>query len=112
MYLRLQYEPQKENGFWPQGTIVIASIKFRDMRTGNGRAFLEFLVRQAKQFDYDKIGVECTIPHDGIQGFCSHFFIPYGEEVSGKKNYNWIAPVSRIAKQLTADSEDQSAAAT
>lgn len=105
MYLRLQYEPRKEDGFWPQGTIVIASIKFREMRAGSGRAFLEFLVQQAEQFGYDKIGVECTIPHDGIQGFCRHFFSSYAEEVSGQKDYNWIAPVSRIANQLAADFE-------
>jgi hypothetical protein len=105
MYLRLQYKPQRDEGFWPQGTIVIASIKFREMRAGNGRALLEFLVQQAEQFGYDKIGVECTIPHDGIQGFCRHFFNPYAEEVSGHKDYNWIAPVSRIANQLAADSE-------
>lgn len=107
MYLRLQYRLKGDQGFWPQGTLVIASIQFREKRKGSGRAFLEFLIRHADEFGYDKIGVECTISRDGIQGFCRRYFQSYDPEATGRLDYNWLASVSAIARQLVVDSNDR-----
>lgn len=103
LYLRLRYKPQRSSGSWPQWTLVIARISFRETRAGHGRALLEFFVEHAHRFGYDKIGVEETIPHDGIQGFCRQFFKPYGEDEPLGAVSNWLAPVSDIAQQLKAD---------
>lgn len=104
MYLRLLIGEQGPQDFWPSRTLVIASIEFRETRTGHGRSLLKFLVQRAEKFGYDYIGVECTIPWDGIQGFCQHFFNPYDPEESGRLDYNWVAPVTLIAQQLDIDS--------
>jgi hypothetical protein len=83
---------------WPQRTLVIASIEFKDQHKGHGRALLRFFVDQAERFGYDKIGVECTGPQIGIQSFCAKFF--FDVPTSERRNYNWIASVDHIAKVL------------
>jgi len=103
LYLRLCYTPQEADESWPQWTLVIARIKFCERRAGHGRPLLEFFARQAPRFGYDKIGVEQTIPHEGIQGFCRHFFKPYRQDAGLSASSNWIAPVSEITQRLAAD---------
>lgn len=97
LYLRLC--PRSFNDKpWPQNTLVIASIGFKEQHRGHGRALLQFFVEHAKRFGYDKIGVECISPKKGIQSFCAKFF--FDLPTSETRNYNWIASVDHISKML------------
>ena len=97
LYLRLCPPSRQLSGGWPEKTLVIAAIQFREQRTGHGRALLEFLVHQAARFGYDKIGVEETHDGDNIQGFVKKYGMEPAHADSDRPTAHWIAPVSRVA---------------
>jgi hypothetical protein len=101
LYLRL-WQPafRDEDEYWPAKTLVIARMAFGNTRAGHGRALLEFLVRQAELYEYDKIALEHTHDGDDIQGFARKFGFEHAWPRLERPQRNWIASVARIAESL------------
>jgi GNAT superfamily N-acetyltransferase len=100
LYLRL-ITHASENRLWPQHTLVIARIGFREQHKGHGRALLRFLLTRAERFGYNKIAVESAGDSIGIQTFCAKFFCNL--HTSTRCNSNWIASLQHVSEALAGE---------
>lgn len=68
--------------FWPEGTLVIARIEFKNIKKGHGTALLRFLVEHADEVGYAHIAIECANENAqafgvklGFENYCDNHFI-------------------------------------
>ena len=68
--------------FWPEGTLVIARIGFKNIKKGHGTALLRFLVEHADEVGYAHIAIECANANAqafgvklGFDNYCDNHFI-------------------------------------
>ncbi len=47
-----------QNSRWPTETLIIARISFNKTRQGHGKNFLQFLIKNIKQYGFTHIGIE------------------------------------------------------
>jgi hypothetical protein len=84
-------------GFWPERSIVIASISFDKQRVGLGRELLSKLVMLSDKYGYTSIGIEQTNADESIQNFVRKFGF-----ITHENDTNWLVPVTELAVTLAA----------
>lgn len=90
--LYLRFRP---GGFWPDDSVVIASIEFRKQRRGHGAELLKKFVEMSDRYELNSVGIEQTGPDESIQNFVRKF----GFE-NHRNDQNWLVSVSRLKEIL------------
>jgi len=80
--------------FWPEGTLVIARIGFKNIKKGHGTALLRSLVEHADEVGYAHIAIECANAN------AQAFGVKLGFE--NYRDNHFITDVATVRKHLLA----------
>jgi hypothetical protein len=97
--LYLRFRP---GGFWPDDSVVIASIGFQKQRCGHGTELLKKLVEMSDRYELRSIGIEQTGASESIQNFVRKF-----EFKNHRNDRNWLVSVQALKEILASSPSTQ-----
>jgi hypothetical protein len=82
------------DSIFPKNTLVITKLWFAEVRVGNGRDLLTFLVNSSQTFNIKYIALEGANKHS------SRFAEKFGFKQLGINNMNWIGEIKDIENSI------------